>query len=138
MKFYMTLNGFSRPICNKATAVFVSHRGTRITITKLVNRIQIEELSVYLKRSFGLRLAQGAKIIINKQSIKPPSSLDPKEEFLFNLTKIKDAHNAEVTGNLRATEEGRGIVDLYIDHVFVTRLEVDTRRKFNGWVNCNI
>lgn len=137
MKFYMTLDGFSRPICKKATTVFVLHRGTRITITKLVNRIRIEELSVYLKRSFGLRLAQGAKIIINKQSIKPPSSLDPKEEFLFNLTKIKDAHNAEVTGNLRATEEGRGIVDLYIDHVFVTRLEVDTRRKFDGWVNCN-
>src|SRR5215212_9896842 len=137
MKFYMTLDGFSSPICKKVTTVFVSHRGTRITITKLVNIIQVDELSVSLKRSFGLRLAQGAKIIINKQSIKPPSSLDPKEEFLFNLTKIKDAHNAEVTGNLRATEEGRGIVDLYIDHVFVTRLEVDTRRKFDGWVNCN-
>jgi hypothetical protein len=34
-------------------------------------------------------------------------------------------------------EYGNGIVDLYIDHVFVTSLEVDTRRKFDGWVNCN-
>src|ERR671929_1690971 len=36
MKFYMTLNGFSSPIYNKTTA-FVSHVGTRITITKLAN-----------------------------------------------------------------------------------------------------
>jgi Histidine kinase-, DNA gyrase B-, and HSP90-like ATPase len=137
MKFYMTLDGFSSPICKKSTAAFVSHRGTRITVIKPINIIQIDELSVYLKRAFGLRLAQGATIIMNNQSIKPTSSLDPKEEFLFNLTKIKDAHTAKVTGNLRTTEEGRGIVDLYIDHVFITRLEVDTRRKFDGWVNCN-
>lgn len=38
---------------------------------------------------------------------------------------------------MKTTEDGKGIVELYIDHVFVTSLEVDTRRKFNGWVNCN-
>jgi Histidine kinase-, DNA gyrase B-, and HSP90-like ATPase len=139
MKFYMTLDGFSSPTYKKNMTAFISHRGTRITITKPVNTIRIDELRAYLKRAFGLRLAQGATIIINNESIKPGSSPEPTEYFLFNLTKAKkDIENTtKVTGNLRATEEGRGIVDLYIDHVFVTRLEVDTRRKFDGWVNCN-
>lgn len=139
MKFYMTLDGFSIPTYKEKTTAFVSHKGTKITITKLVNVIQIDELRAYLKRTFGLRLAQGAKLIINHESIKPGYSPEPTEHFLFNLTKSRnDIENAtKVTGNLRATEEGKGIVDLYIDHVFVNRLEVDTRRKFDGWVNCN-
>jgi hypothetical protein len=74
---------------------------------------------------------------MNNQSIKQGSSPEPTEQFLFNLTKAKDAQDTKVTGNLRATEHGKGIVDLYIDHVFVTSLEVDTRRKFDGWVNSN-
>jgi hypothetical protein len=135
MKFYMTLDGFSSPIYKKTTA-FVSHEGTRITITNLTNTPQLEESIKYLKKAFGLRLAQGTTIIVNNQSIKSRPNLEPVEKFLFKLTKVKDA-DANVTGNLKATEGGRGTVDLYIDHVFVTTLEVDTRRKFEGWVNCN-
>src|SRR5215213_7207448 len=137
MKFYMTLDGFSSPTYKKNMTAFISHKGTRITVTKPVNMIQIDELRAYLKRAFGLRLAQGATIIMNNQSIKQGSSREPTEQFLFNLTKAKDAQDTKVTGNLRATEHGKGIVDLYIDHVFVTSLEVDTRRKFDGWVNSN-
>ncbi len=137
MKFYMTLEGFTSPIYKKDTNAFISHRGTKITITKLATTTpDMDELTAYLKKAFSLRLAQGAKIILNNQSIKPRPNLDPKEEFLFELTKVKDAE-ANVTGNLKATDDGRGIVDLYVDHVFVTSLEVDTRRKFDGWVNCN-
>ena len=135
MKFHMTLGGFSSPIYKK-TAAFVSHVGTRITITNLTNTHQIEELIKYLKKAFGLRLAQGATIIVNNQSIKPRPNLEPAEKILFKLTKVKDT-DANVTGNLKATEYGRGTVDFYIDHVFVTTIEVDTRRKFEGWVNCN-
>lgn len=137
MKFYMTLEGFTSPIYRKDTNAFILHRGTKITITKLATTTpDMEELTAYLKKAFSLRLAQGAKIILNNQSIKPRLSLDPKEQFLFELTKVKDV-DVNVTGNLKATDDGRGIVDLYVDHVFVTSLEVDTRRKFDGWVNCN-
>ena len=125
MKFHMTLEGFSSPIYKKPTA-FVSHVGTRITITNLINTLQIEELIKYLKKAFGLRLAQGATIIIDGQSIKPRPNLEPAEKLLFRLSKVRSA-DANVTGNLKATEDGRGIVDFYIDHVFVTTLEVDTR-----------
>ncbi len=135
MKFYMTLNGFSSPIYNKTTA-FVSHVGTRITITKLASTPQTEEITAYVKKAFGLRLSQGVTIIINGQTINPRPNLEPAEQFLFNLTKVKGV-NAKVTGNLKATQDGKGMVDLYVDHVFVTDLEVDTRRKFDGWVNCN-
>ncbi len=138
IKFYMTLEGFTSPIYKKDTNAFILHRGTKITITKLATTTHdMEELTAYLKKAFSLRLAQGAKIILNNQSIKARLSLDPKEEFLFELTKVKDG-DVNVTGNLKATDDGRGIVDLYIDHVFVTSLEVDTGRKFDGWVNCNI
>jgi hypothetical protein len=142
MKFYMTLEGFSTPTYRKNTTAFLSHRGTKITITKLATTTTITttpnmgELTEYLKKAFGLRLAQGAKVILNNQSIKPRLNLDPKEQFLFELKKVKDA-DANVTGNLKAADDGRGIVDLYVDHVFVTSLEVDTRRKFDGWINCN-
>jgi hypothetical protein len=137
MKFYMTLEGFTSPIYKKDTNAFILHRGTKITITKLATTTpDMEDLTAYLKKAFSLRLAQGAKIILNNQSIKPRLSLDPKEEFLFELTKVKDG-DVNVTGNLKAADDGRGIVDLYVDHVFVTSLEVDTRRKFDGWVNCN-
>ena len=137
MKFYMTLEGFTSPIYKKDTNAFILHRGTKITITKLATTTpDMEELTAYLKKAFSLRLAQGAKIILNDQSINPRLSLDPKEQFLFELTKVKDG-DVNVTGNLKAADDGRGIVDLYVDHVFVTSLEVDTRRKFDGWVNCN-
>ena len=136
MKFNMTLNGFSNPVYKKNSAAFLAHKGTRITITKLTNRPHIEELATYLKKAFGLRLAQGTEIIINKQPLQPRSNLDPTEEVLFQLTQTINARN--VTGNLKASEDGKGIVDLYIDHVFVTSIEVDTRRKFVGWVNCNV
>jgi hypothetical protein len=133
----MTLEGFTSPIYKKDTNTFISHRGTKITITKLATTTaDIEELTAYLKKAFSLKLAQGAKIILNNQSVKPRLNLDPKEEFLFELTKVEDAEG-NVTGNLKAADDGRGIVDLYVDHVFVTSLEVDTRRKFDGWVNCN-
>jgi hypothetical protein len=139
MKFYMTMEGFSSPTYNKNTMTFVSHRGTRITITKPIKIHQIDELRAYLQKAFGLRLARGATIIINNESIRPKFTASTgSEQFLFNLTKVKeDAHEAKVTGNLKASEAGKGIIDLYIDHVFITSLEVDTKRKFAGWVNCN-
>lgn len=88
MKFNMTLNGFSNPVYKKNTAAFLAHKGTRITITKLTNRPHIEELATYLKKAFGLRLAQGTEIIINKQPLQPRSNLDPTEEVLFQLRHL--------------------------------------------------
>jgi Histidine kinase-, DNA gyrase B-, and HSP90-like ATPase len=136
IKFYMTLSGFTSPIYKKDSAAFISHRGTKITITKLATTPDIGELTAYLKKVFSLRLAQGTTIVLNDQAIKPRPNVEPAEQFLFELTKVKDS-DANVTGNLKATEDGKGIVDLYIDHVFVTSLQADTRRKFDGWVNCN-
>src|SRR5919108_475814 len=103
MKFYMTLEGFTSPIYKRDTNAFILHRGTKITITKLAATTtpDMEELTAYLKKAFSLRLAQGAKIILNNQSIKPRLSLDPKEQFLFELTKVKDV-DVNVTGNLKA------------------------------------
>ncbi|MDQ3835736.1 MAG: ATP-binding protein [Thermoproteota archaeon] len=59
MKFYMTLDGFSSPSYNKNTCSFISHRGTRITITKPIKIHRIDELRDYLQKAlvFGLHEA---------------------------------------------------------------------------------
>ncbi len=135
MRFYMTLAGFSKPEYGKADS-FLSHRGTKITITKLANVVNdASEVASYIRKAFGLRLVRGASITINGEPVRPRFAFDPKEMILFRLR-----HNntvVDVTGNIRFSEGGKGAVDVYIDHVFVTSLEVDTRRKFEGWVNCN-
>lgn len=131
MRFYMTLAGFSKPEYGKAGS-FLSHRGTKITVTKLANTVDTSEVASYLRKAFGLRLVRGADITINGEPVKPRFAFDPKETLLFRLK-----HNIDVTGNVRFSEGGKGAVDVYIDHVFVTSLEVDMRRKFEGWVNCN-
>lgn len=131
MRFYMTLAGFTKPEYGKAGS-FLSHRRTKITVTKLANTVDTSEVASYLRKAFGLRLVRGADITINGEPVKPRFAFDPKETLLFRLK-----HNIDVTGNVRFSEGGKGAVDVYIDHVFVTSLEVDMRRKFEGWVNCN-
>jgi hypothetical protein len=133
MRFYMTLAGFSKPEYGKAGSSLLSHKGTKITITKLANAVDTSEVTSYLRKTFGLRLVRGASITINAEPVKPRFAFDPKEMILFRLSR----HNVNVTGNVRFSEDGKGAVDVYIDHVFVTSLEVDTRRKFEGWINCN-
>lgn len=132
IRFHMNMAGFSKPEFGKNKASFVNHKGTRITITDITNRVEeTNGIVPYLKKVFGLRLAQGAKIMINAEQLKPKSTLDPSEMPLFTLSK-----SVEVTGDLKEDKDGKGVADVYIDHVFVTSLEVDTRRSFSGWVNC--
>jgi hypothetical protein len=133
IKFYMTMAGFSKPVYRTRRS-FVDHVGTRITVTKLKNKIDVNEVVSYLKKTFGLRLAQGAKIVINGKALKHKAALDPGEVVLFRSEK----HGSVVTGNLKADPEGKGIAEVYVDHVFVASIEVDTRRGFGGWVNCNL
>src|SRR5918911_2374671 len=133
IKFYMNFAGFSKPLYGKSKS-FVDHKGTRITITDITNKVEVNSVIAYLKKAFGLRLAQGAKITVNGDTVKPKSTLDPNETLLFTMQKSR----TKVTGNLKADKEGKGMVDVYIDHVFVASIEVDTRRNFAGWVNCNV
>jgi hypothetical protein len=52
--------------------------------------------------------------------------------FLFRLKGFVD-----ITGNIKQDKKGRGTLDLYIKHVFVSTIIVDPERKFAGWINCN-
>ncbi|HKU48700.1 MAG TPA: ATP-binding protein [Nitrososphaera sp.] len=133
MSFYMTLAGFSTPEYGDMPDAFVPHKGTRITITKLASTADIGEISPYLRKAFGLRLVRGARITINSEPLKPRFAHDPRESVLLNLPQC----GADVTGNIASIEEGKGMVDVYIDHVFVASMEVDTTRRFGGWINCN-
>lgn len=110
----------------------LSHQGTRIMISNPKDVPPIDELSHYLRKTFGLRIAKGTQILLNGTEVKPSIS-DTAEHFLFRLPGAVD-----ITGNLKFDEKkGRGVVDVYVKHVFVQQLIVDPERLFSGWVNCN-
>ncbi len=113
---------------------FLAHKGTRIVIPNPEGIPPIEELANYLKKAFGLRLAKGAQIILNNVPLElgPRKKLDPAERLVCRLKGSID-----VTGNIQADKKGRGSLDIYIKHVFVSSVIIDPERRFSGWVNCN-
>lgn len=112
---------------------FLDHQGTRIIIPNPRGVPPTDDLSNYLKKAFGLRIAKGTKIILNGVTLEATSKIDPSEKFLFRLTGGK----TDISGNLKEDKKGHGSADIYIRHVFVTSVLVDPERKFSGWVNCN-
>jgi len=112
---------------------FLSHRGTRIVIPNPEGIPPIDELSNFLKKSFGLRIAKGSEIILNGTPLDIKKfKIDPAEKLICRLKKEID-----ITGNIKADKKGRGSLDLYIKHVFVCSVLIDPERRFSGWVNCN-
>lgn len=117
----------------KSANKFLNHLGTQVIIENPKDVPPIDELSSYLKKTFGLRIAKGAEIILNGVKLQSKSKIDAKEDLLFRLKGGFDA-----TGNIKQDKKGRGTLDLYIKHVFVSTILVDPERKFSGWVNCNL
>lgn len=130
MNIVMTPKDFEYDV--KSANKFLDHKGVRIIIPNPKGIPPTDELSVYLKKIFGLRIAKGAEIIFNGAKLGFNSKIDSKERFLFRLAK-----NIDITGNLKDDKKGHGVADVYIRHVFVTSLIVDPERKFSGWINCN-
>lgn len=131
MDIVMTPKDFQYDI--RSANKFLDHQGTRIIIPNPKGVPPTDELSNYLKKTFGLRIAKGTQIILNGVTLESSSKIDPTEKFMFRLTGGK----ADVHGNLKEDKKGRGNVDIYIRHVFVTSILVDPERLFSGWVNCN-
>jgi hypothetical protein len=109
---------------------YLEHQGTQVNIVKPTQVPSNDELSDYLKRCFGLRIAGGVEIILNGMVLT--SKVDKNEKFLFRLKG-----GIDVTGNIKQEKKGHGSVDVYVKHVFVTSTLVDPERNFGGWVNCN-
>jgi len=109
---------------------YLQHQGTRVNILNPAEVPSRDELSDYLKRAFGLRIAGGVEIILNGMPLT--SKVDKNERFLFRLKGRIDA-----VGNVKQEKKGRGSLDVYVKHVFVTSVLVDPERSFGGWVNCN-
>jgi len=109
---------------------FLEHQGTMVNIADPAEVPSIADLSDYLKRAFGLRIARGMEIILNE--IPLTSKVDHDERFLFRLKG-----GIDVIGNIKQEKKGRGSLDVYVKHVFVASILVDPERNFDGWVNCN-
>jgi hypothetical protein len=85
-----------------------------------------------LKKAFGLRLANGFEILLNDVKLESRAKIDATESLICRLKG-----GIDVTGNVKEEKKGRGVLDVYIKHVFVTTILVDPERRFGGWVNCN-
>src|SRR2546425_4989146 len=75
------------------------HQGTRIMISNPKDIPAIDELSHYLRRTFGLRIAKGTQIFLNGIELKS-NLTDTGEKFLFRCTG-----NVDVSGSLRQDEK---------------------------------
>ena len=62
---------------------YLEHQGTRVSILNPVDVPSNDELSEYLKRAFGLRIAGGVEINLNGTCLT--SKIDKNEKFLFRL-----------------------------------------------------
>jgi len=91
---------------------YLEHKGTRVNIAHPAAVPSTSDLSEYLKRAFGLRIAKGTEITLN--GVPLTSKVDHNERFLFRLKG-----GIDVTGNIKQEKKGRGSVDLYVKHVFV-------------------
>ncbi len=125
---FMTPKGFKEEV--GSVDKFLKHRGTRVIIPNPDEAPPIDELSNYLKKIFGLRIAKGTQIYLNGALLD--SKIDADENFLFKCTG-----GIDVCGNLKQSDKSKGTVDVYIRYVFTESLMVDIERSFSGWVNCN-
>ena len=130
-KFDMSVKGHERETPGKPTK-FLNHLGTKIVIPFPKFIPNLEKVSTYLTKAFGLYLAQGKQIIVNGKKLAPPKNLNPKPSF---ICKLKGDH--KVVGNITATDKNYGRLDVYIQNVFNSSILIDPTRKFTGWVNCN-
>lgn len=129
--------GLTRPEKGNGLAepnAFLQHRGTAVTMFSLTQNWleRIDEIRSKLQKIFGLRILQGAEIVINGQVLQPGKFTYPTDEkILFQIT------NGIVTGNIEPDPEADGKIDIYHKKVFIESLLIDPTRGFKGWVNCD-
>ncbi|MDE1853855.1 MAG: hypothetical protein KGI38_08950 [Thaumarchaeota archaeon] len=116
----------------KSASRFLNHRGTKVVIPNPSEIPIITDLQKYLSRAFSLRIARGTVIEVNGEKLESRGKIDTNESLVCRLTGAID-----VTGNVKEDPKGRGVLDLFVKHVFVEQVVIDPERRFSGWVNCN-
>jgi hypothetical protein len=130
MNIMMTPKDFDYEIGAKGD--FLTHEGTQIIIPSPQEVPPIDELSDYMKKCFGLYIANGIDISINGVKLGSRLKIDPKEHLICRLKG-----GIDVKGNIKSEKKGRGTLDLYVRKVFINSVVVDPSRNFSGWVNCD-
>ena len=79
-----------------------------------------------------MRISRGTVVDVNCEKLESRGKIDTTESLICRLTGGLD-----VTGNVKEDPKGRGVLDLFVKHVYVEQIVVDPERRFSGWVNCN-
>jgi hypothetical protein len=116
MKIIMTdqLDGFTSDYINNFDAL--PHLGLKVVIKHAKKRLISEgELMKYLSKTFAIRIARGAKILVNGNRVTKPEGFDSREYELFQLDD-----GTYIKGNLRAVDKPElNNIDIFVKNVYV-------------------
>ena len=125
----MTFEGFTEPDYKNSNLI-LPHHGLKVVI-KNAKKLRSTDLRNYLSKTFAIRLARGAKILLNDQPVHSPEGFDSKWDDLFDL-----GNGSKVKGNLAHVERPeQNNIDIFVKRVYVESIPVDF--KVEGWINCD-
>jgi HSP90 family molecular chaperone len=130
MRVIMTMDGFTVKHMNSDMALL--HHGLKVVI-KRAKKVGIPDsrLRDYLRQVFAIRIARGAKILVNGEKLSEPLGFDPRQFNLFELD-----NGIKVYGHLKSVEKPRPTnIDIYVKRVYVD--SKDFEHKVEGWLNCD-
>lgn len=144
MSYEITMSLKGNQVEEHGGAYYLDHPGTRVVIQHPLEEEVVSDVGCiknHLSRAFGIKLIAGKKIKFNGEELEPKVGFDIGDrhdlyEQPHRLFMLKNGD--QVIGNIWKDEkQGKGVVDVYINGVFVCELPIDQSRMFCGWINCD-
>ncbi|MDQ6667532.1 MAG: hypothetical protein M3Y53_04800, partial [Thermoproteota archaeon] len=122
--------GFSTRYMNSQLAL--PHHGLKVVIKNAKKPVVSDtRLIEYLSQIFAIRIARGAKVLVNGQQVCKPVNFDSNQYPLFELDG-----GTQISGNLKHVEKPK-INNIVVFVKKVRVVEKDFGYKVEGWINCD-
>jgi hypothetical protein len=136
MILIMRKAGFEPPTHKDSTKI-LPHRGLKVVIKNARKEVLNEKaIREYLAKVFAIRIARGARILLNNEQVHKPTGFDcSHEEDLFRLDVVdNDGNPIIVRGQLSQTTKPKSNnIDFYVKHVLVEPENFEY--QVQGWIN---
>jgi len=136
MILVMRKAGFEPPVHKDSTKV-LPHKGMKVVIKNARKEVLNERaIREYLAKVFAIRIARGARILVNNEQVYKPSNFDcSRETELFRLD-LNDNQGKPIIirGQLSQIAKPKSNnIDIFVKHVFVESENFEY--QVQGWVN---
>ncbi|HZO11406.1 MAG TPA: hypothetical protein VFB48_04750, partial [Nitrososphaeraceae archaeon] len=136
MILVMRKAGFEPPIHKDSTKI-LPHKGMKVVIKNARKEVLNEKtIRDYLAKVFAIRIARGARILVNNLQVYKPIDFDCSHETeLFRLDIVDNQGNPIIVrGQLNQTAKPKSNnIDIYVKHVFVESENFEY--QVQGWIN---